>query len=261
MSTTNKQGEIRLTVRDRIATIEFFHPANNSLPGKLLSDLANAIRTAGEDPAAGVLVLRSAGDRTFCAGASITELAEIGDVAAGKRFFLGFARVINAMRTSPKIILARVQGKAVGGGVGLAAAADHCLATRWASIRLSELALGIGPFVIGPAVTRKMGVSAYSQLALDANNWQSAEWACTRGLYAGVYETVEEMDQALDGLARTLAGYPPEALQQLKQVCWEGTEHWERLLDERAAISGELVRSPFTREAIASFRSKSRTDT
>lgn len=252
----NNQGEIRLTVEDRIATVEFSHPAHNSLPGKLLSDLERAIRSAGADPAVGVLVLRSAGDRAFCAGASFAELSAVADQEDGKRFFQGFAKVINAMRTSPKIILARVQGKAVGGGVGLAAAADHCLATRWAAIRLSELALGIGPFVIGPAVVRKMGISAYSQLALDAHTWQSADWACTKGLYAGVYDTVEDMDRALAELARTLAGYPAEALRQLKEVCWEGTDHWDRLLDERAAISGSLVLSPFTRAAIDAFRKK-----
>lgn len=250
------QGSVELTFDDGIATIEFSHPAQNSMPARLLTALVEAFQTAGESREAGVIVLRSAGDRSFCAGASFDELAAIRDAGAGKHFFLGFANVINAMRKCPKVIIARVQGKAVGGGVGLAAAADCCMATQWASIRLSELAVGIGPFVIGPAVARKIGLSAYSQLALDAANWQPADWACSKGLFTRVFETAEQMDEAIAELARTLTKSNPEALRLLKQVFWEGTERWDTLLDERAAISGQLVLSDFTRNAIAAFTDK-----
>lgn len=248
------QGSVELTFDDGIATIELFHPAQNSMPGRLLTSLVQAFQTAGDSPEAEVVVLRSAGDRSFCAGASFDELAAIRDAETGKNFFLGFANVINAMRKCPKIVIARVQGKAVGGGVGLAAAADYCMATQWASVRLSELAVGIGPFVIGPAVARKMGLSAYSQLALDAGSWQTADWACSKGLFTRVFETAEQMDEAIATLANTLTKSNPEALRLLKQVFWEGTERWDTLLDERAAISGQLVLSDFTRNAIAAFK-------
>ncbi|MES2807987.1 MAG: enoyl-CoA hydratase/isomerase family protein [Bacteroidota bacterium] len=253
----NPNGAITLSIDDSgIATISFYHPAQNSLPLALLNELADKIDQAGKDPQTRVIILKSEGDRTFCAGASFDELLQIKDKATGAQFFSGFARVINAMRKSPKIIIARVQGKAVGGGVGLAAAADYCLATEAASIKLSELAIGIGPFVISPAVTRKVGLPAFSQLTIRAVDFQSAQWARENGLFNEVYADIAEMDEALNVLAQRLASYHSDALISLKKIFWEGTEHWDELLAERAAISGELVLSDFTQDALKRFLEK-----
>lgn len=241
-------------VADHIATIEFFHPQSNSLPGKILNDLATAITKAGEDPSCRVIVLRSGGEKAFCAGASFDELVAIRDKAEGLAFFSGFAKVINAMRTCPKFIIGRIQGKCVGGGVGLAAAVDYAIATEKADIKLSELAVGIGPFVVGPAVERKMGLAAFSQLSIDSSSWRSAEWASVKGLFAELYESIDEVDTAVNRLARTLAASSPEAMSEIKKICWIGTDHWDELLTERAGISGRLVLSDFTRNAIASFK-------
>lgn len=251
-----QQGSVSLSFDKGVATIEFSHPAQNSLPGRLLSELTNAIRVAGESTDTGVIVLRSGGDRTFCAGASFDELASIEDFDTGKNFFLGFANVINAMRKCPKIIIGRVQGKAVGGGVGLASATDYCIASKWASVRLSELAVGIGPFVVGPACERKMGLSAFSQMALNATEWQTADWAKSKGLFNEVFESVEQVDDYIDHFTRTLVNSNPEALRRLKEIFWRGTEDWDNLLDERAAVSGQLVLSDFTKNAIQAFKSK-----
>lgn len=244
------------TADSGVCTIEFGHPASNSLPGYLLRELADTITQAGHDSETKVIVLRSGGDRAFCAGASFDELVAIEDETQGLGFFSGFALVINAMRTCPKLIIGRVQGKAVGGGVGLASAVDYCLATKHAFVKLSELAVGIGPFVVGPAVERKIGVSAMSQLAIDAAEWRSAEWAEQRGLYAAVLPDATALDAAVDALARRLATSNPEAMAELKRVFWAGTDHWDALLAERAAISGRLVLSDFTRNAIAQFKAK-----
>lgn len=233
-----------------IATISFFHPAQNSLPALLLKQLTEAIDTAGDHVQTRVIILKSDGDRTFCAGASFDELSQINSEQAGAEFFSGFARVINACRKSTKIIIARVQGKAVGGGVGLAAAADYCLATEAASIKLSELSIGIGPFVISPAVTRKIGLSAFSQLTIRASDFQTALWAKERGLFNEVYPDILTLDEALIALTQKLASYPAGALEGLKQILWEGCENWDDLLTERAAISGRLVLSEFTQEAL-----------
>ncbi|HVS94364.1 MAG TPA: enoyl-CoA hydratase/isomerase family protein [Mucilaginibacter sp.] len=246
-------GNVNMVVADGIATIQFYHPAQNSLPAVLLDDLAGAITTAGADSSVRVIVLKSGGDRTFCAGASFDELLQIKDKHAGAEFFSGFAKVINACRKSPKIIIARVQGKAVGGGVGLAAAADYCLATEAASIKLSELAIGIGPFVISPAVTRKIGLPAFSQLTIRASDFQTAQWAKEKGLYNEVYPDIAALDEGLAALTSKLASYHPEALSGLKKILWEGTENWDELLAERAAISGELVLSEFTQAALKGF--------
>jgi methylglutaconyl-CoA hydratase len=250
------QGSIRTVVADGIARITFAHPAHNSLPGRLLAELRDAITAAGTNEACRVVVLQSAGARSFCAGASFDELLAIENLDQGERFFLGFAQVINALRKCPKFVVGQVQGKAIGGGVGLAAATDYCFATSFAEVKLSELAVGIGPFVIGPAVARKIGQSAFQQLAINATAFQSAEWAREKGLYSEVFATVAEMETAVQTLATQLAQMSPTAMAELKRVCWEGTENWEELLRQRARISGQLVLSEFTRDAIAAFKSK-----
>ncbi|TGE25505.1 enoyl-CoA hydratase/isomerase family protein [Hymenobacter aquaticus] len=259
MSTTDtlSAGKVQVTTDAHgISTVSFFHPSHNSLPGALLTQLANTITATGQDPNTKVIILRSEGEKTFCAGASFDELMAIQDEAQGLEFFSGFAKVINACRTCPKIIIGRVQGKAIGGGVGVAAATDYCFATAQASVKLSELVVGIGPFVVGPAVERKIGQSAYAQLALDAGEFRSAEWARDWGLYAEVLPTAAELDQAVQTFAEKLARYNPEALTDLKKVFWQGTEHWDTLLVQRAAISGRLVLSDFTRAAISQFKSR-----
>lgn len=252
MSTS--EGFVKTAIDQSITTIEFYHPQSNSLPGHLLNELAVAISAAGKSPESKVIILKSSGDRAFCAGASFDELIAIDDEATGKTFFSGFANVINAARTCPKLIIGRVQGKAVGGGVGMASAVDFCLATKHAAVKLSELAIGIGPFVVGPAVERKMGTSAMSQLAINATEWQSAEWAAQKGLYAEVYDSVDELDDAVQKLAQKLAASNPEAMTELKKTFWSGTDHWDELLKERAAMSGKLVLSDFTRNAINAFK-------
>ena len=256
MQKKTKQGKVTLTAEKGIATITFFHPAHNSLPGNLLSQLAATITEAGERNDIKVIILKSGGARTFCAGASFDELAGIEDFHTGKAFFLGFANVINACRTCPKLIIGRVQGKAVGGGVGVAAAVDYCYATQYASVKLSELAVGIGPFVVGPAVERKIGTSAMSQLAINATEWKSAEWARDKGLYAEIFDDADKLDEAIDKLARTLANSNPEAMRLLKQIFWEGTEDWGKLLEERAEMSGRLVLSDYAKNAISAFKNR-----
>lgn len=250
------EGYVKTEEHKGVVTVEFFHPQSNSLPGKLLRELAQAIHSVGHDPETKVIVLRSAGDKAFCAGASFEELAGIRTKEEGFAFFSGFAEVINAMRTSPRLIIGRIHGKCVGGGVGLAAAVDYAIATENAEVKLSELAVGIGPFVVGPAVERKIGASAFSQLAIDAGMWRNGDWARRKGLFAELHPTVEGMDESVARLADTLAHSSPEAMAELKKVFWKGTEHWDQLLVERAAISGRLVLSEFTKQAIGKFKKK-----
>jgi methylglutaconyl-CoA hydratase len=244
---------VKKDIKNKIATIEFFHPAHNSLPSDILAELASTIIDAGKDDEVLVLILKSGGNRTFCAGASFKELISINDEVSGETFFSGFANVINAMRKCPKFIIGRVQGKTVGGGVGLASAMDYCMATQHSAIKLSELNLGIGPFVIGPAVERKLGVSGMSQIAIDANSFYSAEWANQKGLFAKVFDTTEELDLAVEEFAKNVCEYNPEAVKQMKQMFWRGTEDWDELLLERAKISGKLVLSSFTKEKLKRF--------
>lgn len=249
-------GSVKFELHNHIGTIEFFHPQSNSLPGKLLEELAQVIHGAGNDERVKVIILRSAGEKAFCAGASFDELVAIKNEAEGLQFFSGFAKVINAMRTCPKFIIGRIHGKCVGGGVGVAAAVDYAIATDKADVKLSELAVGIGPFVVGPAVERKLGTSAFSTLSIDAASFRNAEWARRKGLFAEVHESVENMDEAINRLATTLSHSSPEAMAEMKKILWKGTEHWDELLQQRAAISGRLVLSDFTKTAIAKFKAK-----
>jgi len=245
---------VKQTNKNSVGYIEFFHPAHNSLPGNLLSELARSITNAGEDDSIKVIVLKSGGERTFCAGASFEELVSIDNDETGKEFFSGFANVINAMRKCPKFIIGRVQGKTVGGGVGLAAATDYCMATKFASIKLSELNVGIGPFVVGPAVQRKLGLSAMSQIAIDANTFYSAEWAKNKGLFTEVYETTEALDAAVIAFAENLCTYNQKAMVEMKTMFWRGTEDWDQLLIQRAKISGRLVLSDFTKDKLQAYK-------
>lgn len=256
MTAITEQGKISKEVQGSVGKITFSHPMSNSMPGKLLRELAASITEMGNDKSVSVIVLQSEGEKAFCAGASFDELISIKDLETGKYFFSGFAMVINAMRKCPKFIIGRVQGKAVGGGVGLASSVDYCFAVKEASVKLSELAVGIGPFVVGPAVERKIGLSAMSELAINATEWRSAQWANQKGLYNEIFESAAEMDAAINALAERLSKSNPEAMQMLKQVFWRGTENWDELLIERAGMSGKLVLSDFTVNAINSFKNK-----
>lgn len=244
------------TIKNHISTIEFFHPKGNSLPGEILRKLADTITEAGESSDSRVIVIKSSGEGAFCAGASFDELIAIEDYETGKAFFTGFALVLNAMRTSPKLIIVRVHGKTVGGGVGIASAGDYTFAKKGAAVKLSELALGIGPFVVGPAVERKIGTSNFAALAVDATEWYSSEWAYEKGMFNQLFETTEELDTAVEKLAAQLAKSSPEAMLDLKHVLWKGTEDWNTLLEQRAEISGRLVLSDFTKNFIRQFKQK-----
>jgi len=251
-------GKVETNIVNGIATIEFFHPQSNSMPGQLLRSLALEIENAGKNKEAKVIVLKSGGEKAFCAGASFDELMSIADLETGKKFFSGFAAVINAMRKAPKFVIARIQGKAVGGGVGIASAADYTLATDSAAVKLSELNVGIGPFVVGPAVERKIGTSAFAALTINASEWMSAQWAKEKGMYANIYPTIAELDKAIEDLATNLSQSNPEAMLALKSVFWEGTDNWDALLAERAEMSGKLVLSEFTRNFIEKFKQGAR---
>jgi len=259
MAADTVNGYVTTATHQGITTIEFFHPQSNSLPHRLLSALAHEIHTAGLDRDTKVIVIRSDGEKTFCSGASFDELTKIENKEKGYAFFSGFAEVINAMRKCPKLIIGRIHGKCVGGGVGLAASVDYAIAVDGAEVKLSELAIGIGPFVVGPAVQRKIGLSAFSQLSIDAAMWRNADWARRKGLFAECHPSVESMDESVRRLSHQLSHSSPEAMREMKKVFWQGTDDWDELLAKRAEISGRLVLSHFTKEAIAKFKSKTTT--
>lgn len=251
-----KEGYVKSETHKGITTIEFHHPQSNSLPSQILEELAQEIHSVAYDDETKVVVLRSSGDKAFCAGASFDELASIKNKEEGLQFFSGFAHVINSMRKCPKLIIGRIHGKAVGGGVGLIAATDYAIAVDGADVKLSELNIGIGPFVVGPAVERKIGVAAFSHLAIDANTWRNSEWAKRKGLYAELHPTIEGMDESIFRLANTLAHSSMEAIAELKKIFWKGTENWDQLLEERAAISGRLILGEFARAALQKFKAR-----
>lgn len=254
MGTTRPNGSLYTKIENRIATVEFGHPASNSFVAELLDRLTNEFHLLSEDKDISIIVLKSEGDRAFCAGASLDELMTISNVQEGKAFFSGFANVINAMRTCKKIIIGRVQGKAVGGGVGLASACDYVFASVDASVRLSELTIGIAPLVIAAAVERKIGKAAISEMSLSPTEWKNAYWAQAKGLFSKVFDNSKDLDNELDIFTQKLSSYNPEALEELKKVLWEGTDHWDKLLVERASITGKLVLSEFTKNALSKFK-------
>ena len=257
MTTDTKDGYVNSHTEHGITTIEFFHPQSNSLPLKMLDSLAQEIHYAGTHDSK-VVILKSAGIGAFCAGASFDELMAVQNQKEGMEFFSGFANVINAMRKCTKLIIGRIHGKCVGGGVGLAASVDYAIAVKDAEVKLSELAIGMGPFVVGPGGKRKIGTSAFSQLSIDTTLWRNADWAKQKGLFAEVHQSIHDMDESIDRLANSLAHLNPEAMAEMKKMFWRGTENWDTLLKERAIISGRLILSDFTKKAIETFKAKAR---
>lgn len=249
-------GSINVEKQNGIAAIEFFHPKGNSFPSALLQELAETIKRVGNDDDVKVIVLKSSGEGAFCAGASFDELIGISTYEDGKKFFMGFGKVILAMKHCPKIIISRVHGKAVGGGLGIIAASDFAIASIEASVKLSELSLGIGPFVIAPVLERKIGLSAFSTLSIDARTWQHAEWAYQKGLFNALTKSNDDLDNEVERLAGDLAQSSPEAMQEIKLLTWIGTEDLDELLELRAEISGRLVLSEFTKNFISEFKKK-----
>ncbi|MCD8412564.1 enoyl-CoA hydratase/isomerase family protein [Tenacibaculum finnmarkense] len=254
MTTTRENGSLYTYIDKKIATIEFGHPASNSFPSELLTRLANEFNSLSNNEDVAIIILKSEGNKAFCAGASFDELIAIENIEQGKQFFSGFANVINAMRCCSKLIIGRVQGKTIGGGVGLVSACDYVFATENASIKLSELSIGIGPFVIAPAVSRKINLSGLAELTLDATSWKNAYWAKEKGLYARVFESVDDLDKEVEIFTEKLASYNYEALSEMKKTLWIGTEHWQKLLLENAEISGKLVLSEATKKALSKFK-------
>lgn len=249
-------GVIKTSIENNIATVSFFHPASNSFPSLLLANLTQELNVLSENNSINLIVLKSEGNGAFCAGASFDELLKVSNLEEGRLFFSGFANVVNAMRNCSKIIIGRVHGKAVGGGVGIISACDYVFATNNASTKLSELAIGIGPFVIEPAVSRKIGKTAMTEMTLAATEWKTAEWGLNKGLFTQLFSSLDELDNSLSNFALNLASYNPEALTEIKKVIWEGTENWNTLLYERAEISGKLVLSDFTKNALQKFKTK-----
>jgi methylglutaconyl-CoA hydratase len=249
----NKQGEVSYKINNGIAEVSFYHPKSNSLPGKLLMEIAETFTVLAKNRDAKIIILKSEGEKAFCAGASFDELIAIDEYEIGKEFFMGFARVINEMRKCPQFIIARIHGKVVGGGVGLVSASDYAFAVNTAAAKLSELALGIGPFVVGPAVERKIGKTAFSEMSIDYD-WRTAEWCEQKGLYTKIFESIEYLNKAVNDFANKLSNGSFEAMAVLKKVLWEGAENWDQLLEQRAEISGRLVLSNFTKEYIQSFK-------
>jgi len=248
-------GKLSVEVNNGVGILTFSHTKSNSLPGTLLREIAQGIAQLGEDKNTRVILLKSEGEKVFCAGASFDEFKGIQNVEQGREFFMGFGLITLAVRKCPKLVVARVQGKAVGGGVGIVAASDIAFATNGSAVRLSELALGIGPFIIGPAVQRKIGLSAYSTLAVEAE-WRDAKWAKDHGLYAETFDTVRDLDAAVKTLTEKLAGCHPAAMARLKQVLWEGTENWESLLPTRAGFTAELALTDYVQSAIAAVKER-----
>ncbi|UWY28943.1 enoyl-CoA hydratase/isomerase family protein [Flavobacterium sp. TR2] len=253
MSLENANGSLQTFFQNTIATVQFGHRASNSFPRELLNRLTAEINSLSRNENVSVIILKSDGEKTFCSGASFDELLKVENEEQGIEFFSGFAHLLNAMRNCSKIIIGRVQGKAVGGGVGIISACDYVFATPQSDIKLSELAIGIGPFVIEPAVSRKIGKTAMTEMTLAAHEWKSADWAFQKGLYS-VMSDAENLDKGVVNFAQKLSSYNPEALYEMKKIIWEGTEQWESLLFERAAITGKLVLSDFTKSALLQFK-------
>ncbi len=250
-------GFVTSEIKNNISEITFGTPKSNSLPGEILEKLAQTILECGKDQNVKAILLQSEGEKSFCAGASFDELLEIEELEKSKIFFGGFAKVLNAMRSCGKLVIVRVQGKTTGGGVGIACAADYCFGTTDSALALTELNLGIGPFVIGPFVERKIGKSAYSAMSIDAD-FRSAEWCERHDIYQSVSENIPEMDSKIEKFLEVLSNRSSDALALIKKVSWEGTEHFDQLMPERILMSASLILEDSAKENIGKIKERLR---
>lgn len=250
-------GFVTQELKNNIAEITFGTPKSNALPGEILEKLAQTIIESGKDENVKAILLKSEGEKAFCAGASFDELLEIEELEKSKIFFGGFAKVLNAMRNCGKLVVVRVQGKTTGGGVGIACAADYCFATKDAAMALTELNLGIGPFVIGPYVERKIGKSAYGAMSIDAD-FRSADWCEKHDVYHSVSENIQEMDEKIAAFMNKLSERSAEALALIKKVSWEGSEHFDQLMPERILMSASLILEDSAKKNIELIKEKLR---
>lgn len=240
-------------IKSNIAEITFGTPKSNSLPSEILEKLAQTILDEAAKENVSLILLKSEGEKAFCAGASFDELLDINDLETSKHFFGGFAKVLNAMRTCRKIVVVRVQGKTTGGGVGIACAADYCFATKDAGLALPELNLGIGPFVIGPFVERKIGKSQFTAMSLDTE-FRNANWAKDNHIYHQVFDSITEMDFEIQKFLEKLSAKSTDALALIKKVSWEGTEHFAELMPERILMSASLLLEDSTKANIEKIK-------
>ncbi|PUB28160.1 methylglutaconyl-CoA hydratase [Elizabethkingia sp. YR214] len=244
-------------IKNNIAEITFGTPKSNSLPGAILEKLAQTILEEGVKKEVKAILIKSAGEKAFCAGASFDELLAIDELEVSKKFFGGFAKVLNAMRNCGKIVVVRVQGKTTGGGVGITCGADYCFATKDATLALTEINLGIGPFVIGPYVERKIGKSQFSAMAIDAE-FRSAEWAEQHNIYHSVSENIAEMDTKLDDFLQKLSTRSDEALALIKKVSWDGTDYFNILMPDRIHMSASLILEDSAKKNIEAIKERLR---
>lgn len=249
------QPTVHTQIENSIAKIQFYNPASNACDPSMLAQMVHAFNTLSANSQVKVILLSSKGNKAFCAGASITHLSELKDMKAATDFFSGFGRLILSMKNCNKIIVTSVQGKAVGGGVGIIAASDYVIATENSGLRLSELMIGIGPLVIAPAVIRKVGVAHFSQLSLKPSTWKDAKWGAAHGLFNELVTDGDSLENVTVDYCNSLASYSAQALSALKSVLWQGTEHWEELLYENAAKTATLSLSEDAQESFKKFNS------
>ena len=250
------RGYVKVEVKNGVGQIEFFHPKSNSLPAALLKEITEGLNTLSENNEVLVIHLKSGGEKSFCAGASFDELLEVSNEEEGKAFFSGFARVILAIKNAPKFVVAQIQGKAVGGGVGIVAACDFVVATEEASLKLSELSIGIGPFVVGPALERKIGLAHFSNMTLNPTSWKTANWGKEIGLYSEVVSSIIDLNKRLKEIITLYKTYSPEAMLEIKKMLWEEWFDLDEVMSRRAEQSGSLVLSDFTRNKLKELKSK-----
>lgn len=246
-------SSVQLNITHNIATISFYSIKSNSFTSIMLHELSQLLDEVSKNETINVVILKSEGEKTFCAGASFDELLQVENEEDASLFFSGFAKVILAMKNCKIPIITRVQGNAVGGGVGIIAASDYAFSLNNCKVKLSELSLGFGPFVIEPAVSRKIGIIAMQNISYNPVEWKNIQWARENNLFQETFETIELMDEKIEIFVNQLSNYSRDALVELKKVFWNNTEHWDKLLYERAAISGKLALSSYTKVKLKEF--------
>lgn len=246
---------VRTAIADGVATVTLDRAAvHNAFDDATIAELIAALRAVAAEPSARCVVLAAAG-RSYSAGADLAWMARMASYTEAENLAdaMQLAELMRTLDGLPKPTVARVQGSAFGGGVGLVACCDIAVAARSAQFCLSEVRLGIVPAVISPYVVAAIGARAARRYFLTAERFDAGT-AHALGL---VHEVVpeEDLDAAVARVTGALLAGGPAALAHAKRLVARVSAPAvdDALVAETAALIARLRVSAEGREGLAAF--------
>lgn len=249
-----KTDDLVISLSERVLTLTIDRPdRRNALNDAVLDGMLGALTSP--PPEARVILVRSAGDRVFCAGADLAVMSNDATGLEQHNARGGLRRVVDAMRACPLPVVARVQGICLAGGVGLIMGADLVVAAERASFGLPEVDRGLWPFMVSALLARHVSPKVAMDLMLTGRRFGAAE-AREIGLISRVVPD-DELDSQVDALVAELAAKAPVAVRMGKAAFWAAAETpLAHALEAMQAQLSLLTQTADAAEGLAAFFEK-----